>query len=415
MTRCNQTATDPNTLALVLAGGNGTRLGNLTADECKPALSFGGHFRNIDFTLSNCVHSGVRRIGVLTQYKPHTLIEHLSTGWNWLPRAMGEFVDILTAQQRSRSGRYWGTAHAVIENIDFIANDPGDQVLVLVGDHIYKMDYRPLLAHHRRSGADITVACVPVPAVEANQLGVLTIDNDDLATSFMEKPQSLPDTAISNGQVLASMGIYVISKRFLFSHLTETVMQPESEFDFGRHVLPVAVAKSRVSVYTFKDSQGRVQYWRDVGTLDAYWHAHMDLLLQPPPINLHDCEWPFLTATDSAPPARVLTPPDCRGLVANSLLGSGTVVDHAQLDLTVLSTRSTIGVGSRLDECVVLPGATIGARCQLWRTVVGAGAVIADDTLVGAGHTTLPRIPNSVYGVTLLTKHCQLDATRVAA
>jgi glucose-1-phosphate adenylyltransferase len=415
MTSFNHPATDPNTLALILAGGNGTRLGDLTGDECKPALAFAGHFRNIDFTLSNCVHSGVRRIGVLTQYKPHTLIEHLSTGWNWLPRTMGEFVDILTAQQRSRSGRYWGTAHAVAENIDFILDDPGDQVLVLAGDHVYKMDYRPLLAHHRRSGADITVACVPVPAAQAHQLGVLSTDDHDLALSFTEKPQSLPDTAIHDGQVLASMGIYVISKRFLLSHLNATAAQPESEFDFGRHVLPAAVAEGRVSVYTFKDSHGRVQYWRDVGTLDAYWQAHMDLLLPTPPFDLYDHEWSFLTAPNSAPPARVLTPPSCSGLIANSLLAAGTVVDHAQLNRTVLSTRSIVGAGSFLDECVVLPGATIGARCHLWRTVIGAGTVVADGTLIDAGNASLGALHTSSHGVTLITKHCRLSTAQVAA
>ena len=416
MIRRIQTATDPTTLAIVLAGGNGSRLGNLTADECKPALSFGGHYRNIDFALSNCVNSGVRRIAVLTQYKAHSLIEHIATGWNWLPRALGEFVEIWPAQQRSRSGHYRGTAHAVVENVESISDDPAEQLLVLAGDHIYKMDYRPMLAQHRHSGADITVACVPVPLTEASQLGVVVTDGQQKATEFIEKPQVVPAAAIQAGQVLASMGIYVISRQYLLNQLSREAQLPDSEFDFGRHVLPSAVKDGRVSVYTFKDVHGQMQYWRDIGTLDAYWAAHMDLLQTAPPINLNDPDWPVMTANMALSPSRVLAESLQDGSVTNSLLGAGTVVDNARLDRTVLANSSSVGKGSSLDECVILPGARIGERCKLRRVIVGAGTVVDDGTrLASMEDAALRGLKISANGITLLTRHCPIITARAVA
>jgi glucose-1-phosphate adenylyltransferase len=384
------------TFALVLAGGNGTRLGGLTRWQCKPAIAFGGHFRNIDFTLSNCVNSGLRRIAVLTQYKAQTLINHITAGWSFLAKPLGEFVDVWPAQQRLHKGWYAGTADAVHQNLDLVLAQRSRYTLVLAGDHIYKMDYRKLVERHARSGADVTVACVPVPMEEASSFGVLGVDTGHRVRSFIEKPapESLGST---QDTVLASMGVYVFTTRHLADRLRLDASNPDSAHDFGRDILPAAVREDHVVAHPFIDASGRPSYWRDVGTLQAYWQAHMELLVPEPPIDLYDPAWPIMTLPEPLPPARLLFDSARQGSVANSLLAGGVVIRGAAVTNSVLSSNVQIGAGSTLDEAVVLPGARIGSNCRLRRVIIDAGMQIPDGTVVGA-HTNVMDPATDVMG-----------------
>jgi glucose-1-phosphate adenylyltransferase len=372
------------TFALVLAGGNGTRLGELTRWQCKPAIPFAGHFRNIDFTLSNCVNSGVRRIAVLTQYKAQTLITHIAGGWNFLARPLGEFVEVWPAQQRLHKAWYAGTADAVHQNLDLVLAQSSRYTLVLAGDHIYKMDYRKLIERHAASGAAVTVACVPVPVEAASSFGVLGVDDHHRVRSFIEKPARESLRALQDN-ILASMGVYVFTTAWLADRLRHDASSAASGHDFGRDILPNAVREDLVVAHPFTDASGRPAYWRDVGTLDAYWHAHMELLVPEPPIDLYDTAWPIITAPEQLPPARLLFDSTRHGPVANSLVGAGVVIRGAAVTNSVLSSKVQIGEGSTLDEAVVLPGARIGASCHLRRVIIDAGMEIPDGTVVGAG------------------------------
>jgi glucose-1-phosphate adenylyltransferase len=386
------------TFALVLAGGNGTRLGDLTRWQCKPAIAFAGHFRNIDFTLSNCVNSGLRRIAVLTQYKAQTLITHITAGWSFLPRHLGEFVQIWPAQQRLHKAWYAGTADAVHQNLDLVLAQRSRYTLVLAGDHIYKMDYRKLIERHARSGADVTVACVPVPVQQASSFGVLGVDTDHRVRSFIEKPA--PDSlASTQDTVLASMGVYVFKTGYLANRLALDASNWDSAHDFGRDILPAAVREDHVAAHSFTDAGGRPAYWRDVGTLDAYWQTHMELLVPEPPIDLYDPAWPILTLSEPLPPARLLFDSARQGSVANSLLAGGVLIRGAAVTNSVLSINVRIGEGSTLDEAVVLPGARIGSNCQLRRVIIDADTQVPDGTVVGAGTPV-----GEELAVTLLTR-----------
>jgi glucose-1-phosphate adenylyltransferase len=393
------------TLALVLAGGNGTRLGELTRSQCKPAIPFAGHFRNIDFTLSNSVNSGIRRVAVLTQYKAQTLISHIAGGWNFLAKPLGEFVEVWPAQQRLNNSWYAGTADAVYQNLDLIRAQRSRYTLVLAGDHIYKMDYRPLIERHATSGADVTVACVPVPIEAASSFGVLGVDAHHRVHSFIEKPQ--PATLGGTQQtVLASMGVYVFTTDYLEERLQQDALLAESAHDFGHNILPHAVREDHVVAHPFTDANGRPGYWRDVGTLEAYWQAHMELLESEPPIELYDRSWPIMTAAEQLPPARLLFDSARQGSVANSLLAGGVVIRGSSVTNSVLSSNVHIGEGSTLDQAVVLPNVRIGANCHLRRVIIDAGMIIPDGTtaagaplLTGGrdgGVTLLARDPPSV-------------------
>lgn len=377
--------------AIVLAGGNGTRLGELTRWQCKPAISFAGHFRNIDFTLSNCVNSGIRRIAVLTQYKAQSLITHLAAGWSFLPRSLGEFVEVWPAQQRIHKSWYAGTADAVHQNLDLLAAQRKRYTLVLAGDHIYKMNYVHMLNRHAQSGADVTVACVPVPRDEAHAFGVLSVDRGQRVRSFIEKPA--PES-FSGGQatVLASMGVYVFTTDYLIERLIQDASLAESAHDFGRDILPSAVRSDHVGAFAFTQDDGAPAYWRDVGTVDAYWQAHMELLALQPPIDLDDPAWPIMTSTESLPPARLLLDSSRRGSVSNSLLAGGVLVRGAQVSTSVLSSCVQVAEGSTIEQAVILPGARVGAGCLLRRVIVDVGTRIPDGTVVA---------PDS--GVTLLS------------
>jgi glucose-1-phosphate adenylyltransferase len=370
------------TLALVLAGGSGTRLGELTRWHCKPAIPFAGRFRNIDFTLSNCVNSGLRRIAVLTQYKAQSLINHIAAGWSFLARPLGELVEVWPAQQRRHGAWYAGTADAVWQNLDLIHEQHRRYTLVLAGDHIYKLDYRALIARHAASGAGVTVACVPVPQDEASHFGVLDLDSSGWVRGFLEKPApgSLPARA---GQVQASMGIYVFDTGYLVDLLERDALSGASAHDFGRDILPAAVREHRVATYPFVDASGQPGYWRDVGTLEGYWQAHMDLLVPEPPLQLYDAAWPILSEPEQLPPARLLYDAGRRGYVANSLLSGGVLVRGATVTNSVLAGEVAVAEGSLVDEAVILPGVRIGPNCRLRRVVVDSGLIIPEGTCVG--------------------------------
>jgi glucose-1-phosphate adenylyltransferase len=373
------------TFALVLAGGNGTRLGELTKWQCKPAIPFAGHFRNIDFTLSNCVNSGVRRIAVLTQYKAHGLISHLNGGWNFLPRATGEFLEVWPAQQRVHSGWYAGTADAVFQNLDLVLAQRSRYILVLAGDHIYKMDYRRMLDQHVATGAGVTVGCVPVPTEMASSFGVLSVNAQRCVQSFIEKPTHATleaAGAADSSTVLASMGIYVFTTDYLVELLERDASIGSSSHDFGKDILPAAVREGRVGGYQFVDDSGAPGYWRDVGTLDSYWSAHMELLDPAPAMDLYDPDWPIHTMASVGAPARISDDAG-RHSVTNSLLASGTVVGRSSVTRSVLSTNARVADGSLLDEVVVLPGARIGSGCRLRRCIIDSNVQVADGTVVG--------------------------------
>lgn len=371
------------TVALILAGGNGTRLGELTRGQCKPAIAFAGHFRNVDFTLSNCVHSGVRRVAVLTQYKAQTLINHIGSAWSFLARPLGEFVEVWPAQQRLHASWYAGTADAVHQNLDLLLAQRSRYTLVLAGDHVYKMDYRLLLDQHANSGADVTVACVPVALEDSGSYGVLGVDDRKRVCSFIEKPQ--PASLGLSGQrtVLASMGVYVFNTNYLQRQLHRDAVDESSTHDFGRDILPRAVKEDQVAAYAFTDAAGRPGYWRDVGTLDGYWQAHMELLLPEPPIELYDPSWPIITLSERLPPAKLLYASGRHGFVADSLLAGGVVVRGATVTNSVLSGGVLVEEGTLIDEAVVLPGARIGGNCKLRRVIIDAEMEIADGTSVG--------------------------------
>jgi glucose-1-phosphate adenylyltransferase len=370
------------TLALILAGGNGTRLGDLTRWQCKPAIPFAGHFRNIDFTLSNCVNSGVRRIGVLTQYKAQTLIGHINHGWDVVARRLGEFIDVWPAQQRLQPTWYAGTADAVFQNLDLILAQRTKYILVLAGDHIYKMDYRRLLEQHVDHRADVTVGAIPVPFEEATAFGVLGVDARNRVQTFIEKP---PLSALGGNQnpVLASMGIYVFDTDYLVDRLTRDAHNVSSAHDFGKDVLPAAVRDSHVDAYLFAEKDGRPAYWRDVGTIEAYWQAHMELLAPEPPIDLHDSSWPVGTLPEQLPPAKLLYDPARPGFVANSLLAAGVVVRGATITRSVLSMNVRVDEESLVDEAVLLPGVRVGPGCEIRRAIIDSNVVVPPRTVIG--------------------------------
>jgi glucose-1-phosphate adenylyltransferase len=376
-------------IALVLAGGNGTRLGELTRWQCKPAIPFAGQFRNIDFTLSNCVNSGVRRIAVLTQYKAQSLISHVTSGWDFLPRALGEFVDVWPAQQRIHSGWYAGTADAVYQNLDQVLAQRTPYTLVLAGDHIYKMDYRRLLDQHVATGAKVTIGCAPVPVEESASFGILEVDSHRQVTRFVEKPSPASLGPNAPSTVLASMGIYVFSTDYLAEALRRDSSDASSGHDFGRDILPSAVSEGAAFAHRFADERGQPGYWRDVGTIESYWQTHMEMLAAEPPIDLYDPAWPIRTHYEPLPPAKVLCEPSRHGGVVNSLVAGGTIVRNATVSNSVLSPNVTVEENSVLDEVVVLPNVRIGANCRLRRVIIDSNTVVPDGTIAGGGRVQL--------------------------
>ena len=377
------------TLALVLAGGRGSRLYELTNWRAKPGLYFGGKYRIIDFPLSNCINSGVRRMGVLTQYKAHSLIRHLVHGWSWFQAGSREFVEILPASQRVGGEWYRGTADAVYQNLDIIRTHTPSYVLILSGDHIYKMDYGPFLAAHADAKADMTVSCVELPCEEAaGQFGVMTVDETGRVIAFDEKPAKPNSIPGKPGICLASMGNYIFNTEFLYEQVIKDADSPDSAHDFGKNIIPSIIKDYRVYAYPFRDPETQQQaYWRDVGTLDAFWEANMELVSVTPQLNLYDQDWPIYTYQVQSPPAKfVFDEPERRGAAIQSMVSGGCVISGAEVRRSLLFSRCTTNSYSSITDSVLLPDTTIGKNCRINRCIIDAGATIEDGTVIGENH-----------------------------
>ena len=379
------------TLALILAGGQGSRLRELTTWRAKPGLHFGGKYRIIDFPLSNCINSGIRRIGVLTQYKAHSLISHLLHGWSWLNTGAGEreFVEILPASQRVGGEWYRGTADAVYQNLDIIRTHDPRFVLILAGDHIYKMDYGSFLAYHVDEGADMTICCLEVPLAEAaGELGVMTVDEEGRVIGFDEKPKKPNPVPGKPDVCLASMGNYVFNTEFLYEQVIRDADTPGTKHDFGRNIIPSIIKDYRVYAYPFRDSEtGKQAYWRDVGTLDAFWEANMELVSVTPQLNLYDKVWPIWTHQMQAPPAKfVFDDPDRQGEAIQSMVSGGCVISGATIRRSLLFSDCVVESYSKVNDSVVLPNVNIGQHCTINRAIIDRGTRIDSNTEIGVDH-----------------------------
>lgn len=373
------------TLALILAGGRGSRLKQLTMWRAKPAVPFGGKFRIIDFPLSNCINSGIRQVGVLTQYKAHSLIQHIQRGWGFLRGEFGEFIELLPAQQRIETSWYEGTADAVYQNLDIIRQHEPSYVLILAGDHIYKMDYGDMIAYHVESGADMTVGCLEVGLDTARAFGVMAVDADGRVRQFAEKPENpapmpgRPDTA------LASMGIYVFNTQFLFEQLIKDADTPGSSHDFGKDIIPSVIQRYRVMAYPFRDTQtGSQAYWRDVGTIDAYWASNLELIGVTPELNLYDMDWPIWTYQEQLPPAKfVFDDEDRRGMAVDSMVSGGCIISGSLVRHSLLFSNVIVNSYAEVHDSVVLPNVEVGRYCRIHKAVIDKGCRIPEGTVIG--------------------------------
>ena len=396
-----------NTLALILAGGRGTRLQDLTNWRAKPAVPFGGKFRIIDFPLSNCMNSGIRRMGVLTQYKAHILIQHIQRGWGFLRGEFGEFVELLPAQQRvDPPSWYIGTADAVYQNMDIIRGHDPDFVLILAGDHVYKMDYGPMIARHVERNADITVACIEVPVKEGRDLGIVTIDEQGKMVEFLEKPKDPKPMPGSTELTLASMGIYVFNTSFLFERLARDAETSGSSRDFAKDIIPAAIKDAHVHAYRFVDpSTGRRAYWRDVGTVDAFWLANLELADAVPELNLYDEEWPIWTYQEQLPPAKFIYDEEDRlGMAVNSMVSGGCIVCGAVVRHSLLFSNVRVNPHASVTDSVVLPDVVIERDCRVRRAVIDQGCRLPPGTVVGeSAEDDAKRFSVTPRGVVLVT------------
>jgi glucose-1-phosphate adenylyltransferase len=401
-----------NTFAIILAGGRGSRLMQLTDWRAKPAVPFGGKFRIIDFTLSNCVNSGIRQIGVATQYKAQSLIQHLQRGWSFLDGRFGEFIDLLPAQQKTGEDWYQGTADAVFQNLDLILQLSPRYVLVLSGDHIYKMDYGRMLAAHAQTEADLTIACLDVPLADAHEFGVMGIDTAHRVTHFVEKSPRPPTIPGKPDRCLASMGVYIFNTAFLIDQLDQDRADPASAHDFGKNIIPRLVAQSdaRVFAHDFADScvgtkADRPPYWRDVGTIDAYWEANMELTKVTPELNLYDESWPIWTQQEQLPPAKfVFDDDDRRGVAIDSMVSGGNIISGARVYRSLLFSRVEVHSYAHVEDTVVLPHVDIGRGVRLRRCIIDKNCQIPDGIEIGLDpDRDRERFHVSPNGITLVT------------
>ncbi len=373
------------TMAMIMAGGRGSRLGALTEIRAKPATPFGGKFRIIDFPLSNCVNSGIRQVFVLTQYKAHSLIQHVHRGWSYLRGEFGEFIQIIPAQQQIDENWYKGTADSIYQNLDFIREHDPEQVLILAGDHIYKMDYGPMIAFHAENKADITVGVIQVPLRDASSFGIMTLDEKRRIIRFDEKP-SHPEPVPGNPEAaMASMGIYVFNRDFLIETLEADAADPESDHDFGKNIIPDSIRNCRVFAYPFHDVRTSAQsYWRDVGTIDAYYQANLELIFVHPELNLYDSDWPIWTYQEQLPPAKfILDDPGRTGKATNSMISGGCIVSGASVSQSLLFSSVVVDEGTELLRAVVLPEVHIGKKCRISRAIIDKRCQIPDNTVIG--------------------------------
>ncbi|MCW9024099.1 MAG: glucose-1-phosphate adenylyltransferase [Gammaproteobacteria bacterium] len=394
------------TLALIMAGGRGSRLKQLTQWRAKPSVPFGGKFRIIDFPLSNCVNSGIRRIGVLTQYKAHSLITHIQQAWGHLRGEFGEFVELLPAQQRIATSWYAGTADAIYQNLDIIRSHNPEYILILAGDHIYKMDYGEMLAYHVENQADMTVGCIEVPIEQAKAFGVMGVEEDGRIKNFAEKPS---DPALMPGRTdasLCSMGIYVFNKDFLFEQLIKDADMPQSSHDFGMDIIPAVIERYRAYAYPFQDPETNEQaYWRDVGTVDAFWEANMELIGVTPELNLYDNSWPIWTYQEQLPPAKfVFDDDDRRGMAVDSMVSGGCIISGAKIHHSLLFSNVSIHSYSSIKDTVVLPDVIVGENCKIKKAILDKGCLVPDGTVIGKNlEEDAKRFYVSPNGVVLVT------------
>jgi glucose-1-phosphate adenylyltransferase len=399
-------------MAYVLAGGRGSRLMELTDTRAKPAVYFGGKARIIDFALSNAINSGIRRIGVATQYKAHSLIRHLQSGWNFLRSERNESFDILPASQRiSEFQWYEGTADAVYQNIDIIESHAPEYMVILAGDHIYKMDYELILQQHCETGADVTIACLEVPRMEAVGFGVMAVDEHDNVTAFVEKPADPPAIPGNPEIALASMGIYVFHTKLLFDELRRDAETPGSSRDFGKDIIPYLVKHGKAVAHRFSDSCVRSgseidAYWRDVGTVDAYWEANIDLTDVVPKLDLYDRSWPLWTYSEVTPPAKFVHADDGRrGEAVSSLVSGDCIISGSSIHRSLIFTGTRAHSYSMLDQAVILPHCVIGRGARLSKVVVDRGVEIPDGLVVGEdAELDAQRFRRTDNGVVLVTK-----------
>jgi glucose-1-phosphate adenylyltransferase len=399
------------TLALVLAGGRGSRLMSLTDHEAKPAIPFGGKFRIIDFPLSNCINSGIRRVSVLTQYKAHSLIHHVQRGWGFFRAELNEFVELWPAQQQTvDESWYVGTADAVYQNLRTIGHHAPKYVLILAGDHVYKQDYSKMLAHHIEQGAEATVACVEVNRQDATGFGVVGVDTDDNIVSFIEKPADPPSIPGKPNRAYASMGIYIFNTDFLFELLKLDSENQNSSHDFGKDIVPHIVEHHSALAHDFsrsavKMSGSKEPYWRDVGTLDAYWEAVIDLTTVTPQLDLYDESWPIWTYQVQRPSAKfVFDDDDRRGMAVDSLVSAGCIISGATVRRTCLYNNVRVNSYSSLEDSVVLPDSDIARHCQLRKVLIDSGVRVPEGLQVGFDPTEdARRFHRTTGGVTLIT------------
>ncbi|WP_217126321.1 glucose-1-phosphate adenylyltransferase [Hydrogenophilus thiooxidans] len=358
--------------AVVLAGGEGNRLKHLTRWRAKPAVPFGGKYRIIDFPLSNCVNSGISRVAVLTQYKAQSLIRHLQRAWNFLRHEVGEFIEIVPAQQRMGKEWYLGTADAVAQNLDLLRRHRPRYILILAGDHVYTMDYARMLASHVERRAEITIACIPVPLAQASHFGVMAVDEENRVVCFVEKP-SQPEPIPGQPEIaLASMGIYLFDAEYLYALLLEDRDRADSTHDFGRDLIPYALQRGdRLFAYRFVNEAGKPDYWRDVGTIESYWRANMDLCAIEPPLNLYDRNWPIWTYQAQRPPAKFAFDDEGRrGMAVDSLVSAGCILSGAVARRSVLFTNTFLHSYSTVEESVLLPNVEVGRHAKIRRAII---------------------------------------------
>lgn len=401
-------------IALVLAGGRGSRLRDLTNVRAKPAVHFGGKFRIIDFALSNCLNSGIRRMGVITQYKSHSLLRHLQRGWSFLRNEMNEFLDLLPAQQRiDEEHWYQGTADAIFQNLDIIRTNtrPPEYILILAGDHVYKMDYLIMLADHAASGRNVTVGCIEVTRSEASAFGVMAVDEQRHITAFVEKPADPPPMPGNPEMSLASMGIYVFNADYLYRLLEDDARDPGSSHDFGKDIIPRAVAEHQAQAHPFSMSAIATPpfsgpYWRDVGTVDAYWAANLDLASTTPALNMYDKDWPIWTYQEQLPPAKFVHDQEGRrGEAINSLVSAGCIVSGSVVRNSVLFSNILVRSFSEIDQAVVLPDVQINRHCRISRVVIDRGCKIPQGLVIGEdAELDAQRFHRTEGGVVLVTQ-----------
>ncbi|HBV38698.1 MAG TPA: glucose-1-phosphate adenylyltransferase [Erwinia sp.] len=400
------------TVALILAGGRGTRLKDLTANRAKPAVHFGGKFRIIDFALSNCLNSGIRRIAVITQYQSHTLVQHIQRGWSLFNEEMNEFVDLLPAQQRQTTEHWYrGTADAVTQNLDIIRRYQAKYIVILAGDHIYKMDYSRMLLDHVENGAKCTIACLPVPIEEASAFGVMAVNDQNKVVDFLEKPANPPSMPGNDTLALASMGIYTFNADYLYQLLEDDLKIPESNHDFGKDILPKIVATGEALAHSFSIScvqsdENAPPYWRDVGTLDAYWKANLDLASVTPELDMYDRDWPIRTHMEPLPPAKfVQDRSGSHGMTMNSLVSGGCIISGSVVVNSVLFSRVRINSFCNIESSVLSPDVVVGRSCRLRRCVIDRACVLPEGTVIGENpDDDARRFYRSEEGIVLVTR-----------